>query len=67
VKLSQWRTVGVACLGIVALVGGLALTGVWPAASGSYGAFVSGVGVCVGAVAAKAFGQHAANAKAGQK
>ena len=61
-ELNQWRTVGIAALGIVAAFFGLLVTGHYPSAGAQYGAFVSGVGTCVGAVALKAWGQHKANA-----
>lgn len=61
-ELNQWRTVGIATLGILSALAGLVAVGHWPAASGQYGAFVSGVGTCVGAVALKSWGQHKANA-----
>ena len=59
-----YRTVGVAALGILALLAGLAFTGHWPAAAGSYPAFCGGVGACVAAVAMKAWKEHAALAAA---
>lgn len=60
--MNQWRTVLVTSLGMVCLLAGLALTGHWPATAASYAAFAGGIGFCVGAVAAKAYGQHKANA-----
>lgn len=61
-----WRTVVVAIVGVSALTGGLALIGLWPVAVASYPAFAGGIGFCVGAVAAKAYGEHKANASAAE-
>lgn len=61
---NQWRTVGIAGLGVVALAVVAALTGKWPSIASIYPSFVGGVVGCVGAVAAKAFGEHKANAAA---
>ena len=66
-ELSQWRTVGLGAFGISVLLGGLLICGHWPAASASYPAFAGAVTFCVGAVAAKAYGEHKANAEASAK
>jgi uncharacterized membrane protein HdeD (DUF308 family) len=60
-KRSQWRTVIVALVGIVASLVGLLVVAHWPAANGAYPAFCGAVGFCVGAVSAKAFGEHKVN------
>jgi transketolase C-terminal domain/subunit len=59
-----YRTVSVALAGMVSLLAGLAMAGHWPAAAGAYGTFAATVGLCVSAVAAKAYGEH--KVKAGQ-
>jgi energy-converting hydrogenase Eha subunit A len=61
-KRNQWRTVGIAALGIVALGIVAALSGRWPSIATIYPSFVGGVVGCVGAVAAKAYGEHKVNA-----
>lgn len=63
-KKSQWRTVGVAALGILSALGGLAICARWPAANAAYPAFCGAIGFCVGAVAAKSASQHRADAEA---
>ncbi len=65
--VSQWRTVGLAAFAIVALVGGLIVGGHWPAASGQFPAFAGAVTGIVVAAAAKAYGEHKANADAAAK
>jgi hypothetical protein len=66
-QISQWRTVGLAGFAIVALEGGLAISGHWPAASGQFPAFAGAVTGIVVAAAAKAWGEHKANAEAAAK
>jgi hypothetical protein len=61
-KKNQWRTVAVAGLGIVSLSVIAGLTGHWTGIGAVYPSFVGGVVACVGAVAAKAYGEHKANA-----
>lgn len=63
-EVNQWRTVGVAVLGMGLLLWGLWIAGEHPGAVAVYPSFAGGIGVVIGAVAVKAWGQHAANAKA---
>lgn len=63
-KKNQFRTVAIAALGIVALGIVAGLSGRWPSIAGIYPSFVGGVVGCVGAVAAKAFGEHKVTAAA---
>ena len=63
-QLSQWRTIGLAAGGLVALVLGLLIAGHFPLAAGQYPSFSGCVMGIVIATAAKAYGEHAANAKA---
>lgn len=62
-QLSQWRTIGIAAGGMLALLLGLLICAHWPAALVAYPAFAGGVLGCVGAVAVKAAVQHRANAE----
>jgi hypothetical protein len=61
-KRPPYRTVVVVMFGILAALVGLAFTGHWPAAAGSYPAFCGCIGVCVGAAAWKSREEHKANA-----
>lgn len=63
-EVNQWRTVSVAVLGMLLLLAGLWIAGDHPGAVSVYPSFAGGIGVVIGAVAVKAWGQHAANAKA---
>lgn len=59
---NQWRTVGISALGILTLGIVGALAGRWTGISAIYPSLVGGVVGCVGSVAAKAYGEHKANA-----
>lgn len=59
-----YRTIGIAALGILALLAGLLVAGRWPAAVGAYSSFAFGVAGCVSAVAVKAWKEHQALAAA---
>lgn len=60
-KRNQWRTVGVAGGGMLCLGWGLYMVAHWPPSAVVFPAYVGGVVACVGAVAAKAFGEHKVN------
>lgn len=57
-KKNQFRTVGIAALGILTLGIVAGLSGRWTGIAAVYPSLVGGVAACVGAVAAKAYGEH---------
>lgn len=57
-KKNQFRTVAIAALGILTLGIVAGLSGRWTGIASVYPSLVGGVVGCVGAVAAKAFGEH---------
>lgn len=60
-----YRTVCVALVGMATLLLGLLICGRWPLAVSCYPTFAGSLGICVSAVAAKAYGEHKAKAHAG--
>ena len=67
-QISQWRTVGLAALSVIILAFTLFAVGIWcPIALSQYPTLAGVTATIVVAAAAKAYGEHKANADAAAK